>query len=202
MKLTILGAGTCVLTPTRACSGYWIESGSEAGARRLIPMHFYFDPDEERLAERLATGYGGEITVARDGLTIESSLLPRRVQDVQHAEDLAAVAHHQTVAGMPPAQRALAVDDERRSVGHVAIFVVHAVGADHRAVHVAQKRERETSGLGEFGVAEGRVGADGEHHRPALARPLGDLIQAAQLGRSDAAEVVAVEDQDDVAALE
>ena len=71
MKLTVFGAGTCVLTPTRACSGYWIESGSEAGARRLIPTHFYFAPDEERLAERLATGYGGEITVARDGLTIE-----------------------------------------------------------------------------------------------------------------------------------
>jgi ribonuclease BN (tRNA processing enzyme) len=43
----------------------------EAGARRLVPTHFYFDPDEERLAERLAAGYGGEITVARDGLTIE-----------------------------------------------------------------------------------------------------------------------------------
>lgn len=43
----------------------------EAGARRLVPTHFYFDPDEERLAERLAAGYGGDITVARDGLTIE-----------------------------------------------------------------------------------------------------------------------------------
>ena len=43
----------------------------EAGARRLVPTHCYFDPDEERLAERLAAGYRGEITVARDGLTIE-----------------------------------------------------------------------------------------------------------------------------------
>jgi hypothetical protein len=43
----------------------------EAGVRRLVPTHFYFDPDDERLGERLATGYGGEITVARDGLTIE-----------------------------------------------------------------------------------------------------------------------------------
>ena len=50
MKLTILGAGTCVLTPARACSGYWIESGSEARACSLVPTHFYFDPDEERLA--------------------------------------------------------------------------------------------------------------------------------------------------------
>jgi len=174
----------------------------EDGARRLVPTHFYFDPDEERLAERLAAGYGGDITVVSDGLTIESSLLPRRVQDVEDAEDLAAVAHHQAVAGLPPAQRALAVDDERRSVGHVAVLVVDAVGADDRAVHVAEEREREPAGLGEFRVAEGGVGADGEHDRPALAQPLGDLIQAAQFRRSDAAEVVAVEDQDDVAAFE
>jgi len=44
----------------------------EAGARRLVPTHFYFDPDEARLVERLtAAGYGGEITVASDGLTVE-----------------------------------------------------------------------------------------------------------------------------------
>jgi ribonuclease BN (tRNA processing enzyme) len=43
----------------------------EANARRLIPTHFYFDPDKERLAERLAAGYDGGITVAGDGLTIE-----------------------------------------------------------------------------------------------------------------------------------
>jgi ribonuclease BN (tRNA processing enzyme) len=43
----------------------------EAGARRLVPTHFYFDPEEERLAERLAAGYGGGITVAGDGVTIE-----------------------------------------------------------------------------------------------------------------------------------
>ena len=48
----------------------------EAGARRLVPTHFYFDPDEERLRERLAADYGGEVTVAHDGLTIDSSLLP------------------------------------------------------------------------------------------------------------------------------
>ena len=43
----------------------------EAGARRLVPTHFYFDPDKERLAERLAGGYGGGITVAGDGVMIE-----------------------------------------------------------------------------------------------------------------------------------
>jgi ribonuclease BN (tRNA processing enzyme) len=43
----------------------------EAGAHRLVATHFYFDPDEEHLAERLAAGYGGGITVAGDGVTIE-----------------------------------------------------------------------------------------------------------------------------------
>ena len=54
------------LDPTEAA-----RLAREAGARHLVPTHFYFDPDEERLAERLSAGYGGEITVARDGLTIE-----------------------------------------------------------------------------------------------------------------------------------
>ena len=43
----------------------------EAGARRLVPTHFYFDPDRERLAERLAAAYDGGIAIAGDGLTIE-----------------------------------------------------------------------------------------------------------------------------------
>jgi ribonuclease BN (tRNA processing enzyme) len=45
----------------------------EAGARRLVPTHFYFDPDGERLAERLAGGYHGPITIARDGLTVDAA---------------------------------------------------------------------------------------------------------------------------------
>ena len=43
----------------------------EAGAHRLVPTHFYFDPEKEALAERLAAAYDGGITLARDGLTIE-----------------------------------------------------------------------------------------------------------------------------------
>lgn len=43
----------------------------EAGARHLVPTHFYFDPEGERLAERVAAGYDGRITVAGDGVTIE-----------------------------------------------------------------------------------------------------------------------------------
>ena len=38
------------------------------GMRHLDPTEA---AHEERLAERLSAGYGGEITVARDGLTIE-----------------------------------------------------------------------------------------------------------------------------------
>jgi ribonuclease BN (tRNA processing enzyme) len=46
--------------------------GREAGAGRLVPTHCYFDPREEHLAERLAAaGYGGAITVADDGLTLD-----------------------------------------------------------------------------------------------------------------------------------
>ena len=140
MKLTVLGAGACVLTSTRACSGYWIESGSvrlrldawagtmhamtrfglpwetithqfishfqldhcgelpgllwcfrfgrraprtapleilgPLGLRDLLDLPRFFGGvnvlvAEERLVERLAAGYGGEITVAEDGLTIE-----------------------------------------------------------------------------------------------------------------------------------
>lgn len=43
----------------------------EAGARHLVPTHFYFDPEAERLAERLADGFAGAISLARDGLRIE-----------------------------------------------------------------------------------------------------------------------------------
>ena len=44
----------------------------EAGARRLIATHFYFDPEAEQLAERLATEYGGAVTVASDGTAVDS----------------------------------------------------------------------------------------------------------------------------------
>jgi hypothetical protein len=37
----------------------------------LIATHFYFDPVAERLAERLARGFSGRITIARDGLRFD-----------------------------------------------------------------------------------------------------------------------------------
>lgn len=43
----------------------------EAGAAHLVATHFYFDPEAERLAERLADGFAGTISIARDGLGIE-----------------------------------------------------------------------------------------------------------------------------------
>jgi len=60
---------------------------------------------------------------------------------------------------------------------------------------VAQEREREVARLGEGGVAEGAVAADAEQGRAPLGDLVGNLAQVAQLGRSDAAEVVTVEDE-------
>src|SRR5204863_8628229 len=67
---------------------------------------------------------------------------------------------------------------------------------------VAQEWERQLARLVERRVAERRVRADAEDARVALRELRGDLIQAAQLRRSDAAPVVTVEDQDDVAAAQ
>lgn len=40
-------------------------------AKHLVATHFYFDPEAERLADRLARGYDGPITIATDGLEVE-----------------------------------------------------------------------------------------------------------------------------------
>jgi len=42
-----------------------------AGARHLVATHFYFDPEAERLADRLARGFSGRLTIARDGETLD-----------------------------------------------------------------------------------------------------------------------------------
>src|SRR5262249_27549665 len=118
--------------------------------------------------------------------------------DVEDSEDLGAVAGHLPVADLPPAQDAVAVDNERGAIGHVAVLVVHAIGPDHRPVDVAQEREGELPGRGDGLVAESAVAADADEPRAPLADLPGDLIQAAELGRSDAAEVVAVEREDGV----
>lgn len=44
---------------------------ARAGVGHLVATHFYFDPEAERLAERLAEGYGGAITIARNGMAID-----------------------------------------------------------------------------------------------------------------------------------
>ena len=103
-------------------------------------------------------------------------------------------------ARLPPAQHPVAVDDEGGAVGDVALLVEHAVGGDRFAVDVAQQREAEPARLGEGGVAEPAVGADRQQDGLPLADLLAGLTEAAQLGRSDAAPVVAVEDEDDVLA--
>jgi ribonuclease BN (tRNA processing enzyme) len=42
-----------------------------AGAGRLVVTHFYFDPEAERLAERLAARFSGPIAVAVDGMSLD-----------------------------------------------------------------------------------------------------------------------------------
>src|SRR6266403_659417 len=124
------------------------------------------------------------------------------LDEVEDAQDLGAVADHLTVAGLSPAQHALAVDDERRAPGDVAVGVEDAVRVDDPAVEVAQQREREPPRRRKGRVTGRAVTADGEHGRAALARTLGDLDEVAQLGGSDAAPVEAVEDQHHVAPAE
>ncbi len=100
-----------------------------------------------------------------------------------------------TIARLPPAQHAVPVHHEGRAPGHVALLVADAVGANDGAVDVAQKRVGESLGLGVGGVREGAVGADGQDRRAALPDLRVDLDQAAELRRSNAAPVEAVEDE-------
>jgi ribonuclease BN (tRNA processing enzyme) len=44
----------------------------EAGVAHLVATHSYFDPDAEHLANRLARGFSGRITIARDGLSLDA----------------------------------------------------------------------------------------------------------------------------------
>jgi hypothetical protein len=81
----------------------------------------------------------------------------------------------------------------------VPVGVERAVGGDDRAVDVAQEREGEGMRLEEGAAAERAVRADREEHRTPLVELARDLSQAGQLGRSDAAPVVAVEANHDVA---
>jgi len=117
---------------------------------------------------------------------------------VQNAEDLGAVANHVPVTGLAPPEEALLVHHESGAVGHVAGLIVHAVRADGLAVDVAQEREREPTRLGEGVMGERAVRADRQEDRVAFLQFAGDLSQAGQLRRSDAAPVVTVESEDDV----
>ena len=44
---------------------------SAAHAKHLVAVHSYFDPEAERLTERLARRFDGRITVPRDGETLD-----------------------------------------------------------------------------------------------------------------------------------
>src|SRR5262249_4459891 len=123
------------------------------------------------------------------------SSAPQALDQLQDAQDLGAVANHLSVAGLTPAQDAVTIDHERRAPRDITLGVENTVGADHRAVQVAQQRKRELGRGCEGGVAGGGVAAERQHGRAALTRALGDLDEVAQLGRSDTAPVEAVKDQ-------
>src|SRR5580765_6267532 len=76
-------------------------------------------------------------------------LPPHLVDDAEDAGDFLAVPDHVAVAGLAPAQQAVAVDDEGRAVGDVPLHVVDAVGLDDLTVDIAQEWEGEAPGLGE-----------------------------------------------------
>jgi hypothetical protein len=118
--------------------------------------------------------------------------------ELQHPEDLGAVADHLAIACLAPPQDAVAIDDERRPVGDVPILVEHAVGTNGGPVDVAQEWEGQARGPRKRFVARWTVTTDGEHASPARRDLAGDLAQVAQLGPSDAAEVVTVEDEHDI----
>jgi len=117
---------------------------------------------------------------------------------VKDSKDLDAVPDHVSVPRLPPPKHAGPIDDESGSVGHVPIFVEHAIGSNGSAVHVTQERKRELASLRKCLVAKGRVATDREQLRASLMNPVGDLAQVIELRRSDAAPVVTVESQDDI----
>src|SRR4029453_8439633 len=128
-----------------------------------------------------------------DGTPREKGRSAKARDDVEHAEDLRALAHHLPIARLAPAEEAVTIHDERGAVRHVPIGVVHTVGGDDGAVHVAQQRERKAPRLHVGLMAEGRVPADGHHHRTAPGEFVRGLTQAGELRRSDVAPVVALE---------
>ena len=126
------------------------------------------------------------------------ALLAEAVDHVENAEDFGPVADHVPIAGLPPAKQSVAVHDERRAIGDVAILVENAVGADGLPMDVTEQREGQGRALLEGLVTERAVATDGDERRVPLLQFASDLSQAGQLRCSDAAPVVAVETDDDV----
>jgi ribonuclease BN (tRNA processing enzyme) len=50
------------------------ELAAAAGVRHLVVTHSYFDPKDERLGDRLSRHFGGRISVAADGMSIDLSV--------------------------------------------------------------------------------------------------------------------------------
>ena len=174
----------------------WPPLANAASSRRIAPVlaaHDRLDVLRE---------------LAEDVLGLEAhaptrALPPEAIDHVEDAKDLASVTNHLAIPGLAPAQHAVAVHDEGRAVGDVAIGVEDAVGADRGAVHVAQQRKREISRLHEGRVAERAVTADGDHRGASPRDLFGNPAQVAELRTFlDAPPVVAIEHEHHVLALE
>src|SRR6266513_1959092 len=119
--------------------------------------------------------------------------------EVEDPEDLGAVADHLPVAGLAPAQDAVAIDHEGGAPGDVAVRVEDPVRPDGPAMQVAQQGEGELLRGGERRVTRRAVATDRDHGCAALVRSLGDLDEVGEFRRSDAAPVEAVEDEHELA---
>jgi len=124
-----------------------------------------------------------------------ASRRPQPSYQVKDTQDLRPVAYHLAIAHLPPAQHAIPIHHEGGAPGHVAVIIEDPIGADGGAVDVAQERKGEALGLSVGGVREGTIGADGQDRRAALPDLRVDLDQAAELRRSNAAPIEAVENE-------
>ena len=132
----------------------------------------------------------------------QSATRPKAVEKVEDSQDLRPVPHHLTITRLAPTQDPVPIDHEGRAPRNVPVFVEDVVGPDRLPVHVTEQRERKPPRFVECRVTEGAVAADCEERGAARGQRCGDLPQAAQLGRSDAAPVVTVKDEDDVTPAE
>jgi hypothetical protein len=81
---------------------------------------------------------------------------------IEDAEHLAAITDHLPIAGLSPAEHAVAIHHEGRAVGDIAIDVEHVISADDFPMNVAQEWKGQAGRLDERLMTEDGVAADGK----------------------------------------